>query len=580
MFEAEQLSVGRKCAVKVLTPKSVDESTTEQRFRQEAQTTSRLTHPNSIVLYDFGRDEELDVLWLAMELLDGETLKSRINREGPFSVERTLHICRQMAESLHEAHQMGLVHRDIKPGNVMLLDRSGDPDFVKVIDFGIAKIVRETLAPGQDMTQTGHILGTPKYMAPEQIRDTRVDGRADMYAVATVVYAMLTTEVPFSGGSPMEIASRQITERPPKIRDISADLDVGHQFEAVLLQGLSKNPDKRFADMLAFVDALEEAALGSSTSTPMPNEKLASSSTPSPQATPSEDEASAESAPDTREDVAPTTEQIDDGSLPTAEVGHVDDLDVDEDEDDIGGQTLDTVAVSTSSVTGEEFEERSDTIDARPAPEPSRSESTTRRRNLVPVFAGIAAVFFAVALGVWWFSSADDDASDETPARLAESEQSSEPNEPDPPPAPTPDAGDVGDEIAADTGSGAGTTAPEPTPSGKPGGDAPDDEDEPASTEEVDDDENGEEASAEDQADASDEEIEEPPPAWVSLTVRGIPWGELYVDGRHLGSAPSARARVKEGRREFVLKQNGKVRAKRIVDVSPGYPKIVRLVAD
>jgi serine/threonine-protein kinase len=571
VFEAEQLSVGRRCAVKVLAPKAGRDSTTEKRFSQEARTTSQLTHPNSIVLYDFGHDDRRDLLWLAMELLDGETLQSRIRREGTMSVDRCLHVVRQAAESLQEAHEFGLVHRDIKPGNIMLLQRGGDPDFVKIIDFGIAKMVRDTLAPGDDMTQTGRILGTPKYMAPEQIRDTKVDGRADMYALATVVYAMLTARVPFSEGTAMEIASRQITERPPKIRDIAPNLDVGYAFESVLLQALSKDPNRRFADILAFADALEDAALTGPSVMPEATEKTGAIEAAERQAgaavaSPVEDAVSDVHA-ETDDEIVATTEQIAGGETPTAEVGRMDVPHVDAHDESIQPSprgevdvTLDTVAVASPR----DSVGRSDTVEEDTAqPISARPESGGK---LVRLLAVASIIAFLGSVGAWWVIGSDEDAAtdpqevetvvNEVTAELPESARDEgasqkvgveaegetvEPSEPD--------------HLEA-------TSEPKET-SGKPG--------------------RVRDAGAElaTDSDASDKEnAADAPKRRRRVTVRAIPWGELYIDGRRAGSGSQIDVTVAEGRREFMLKQNGRVRARRTVDVSAGSPKIIELVAD
>lgn len=260
VFEAEQLSVGRPCAVKVLFPHLCEDESTARRFRDEAKATSRLSHPNSIILYDFGHDQQREVLFLAMELLDGCDLASLLARHGPLSVEQTVHIVCQVAGSLQEAHRLGLVHRDIKPQNIMLIERGNDPLFVKVIDFGIAKVVSNNLMTASSLTRTGTVIGTPKYMSPEQVRDEAIDGRADMYALAMVVYKMLVGRTPFEEGTTLEIAGRQIAERPEPLRALRPDLPVDEAFENVLLEALAKAPDDRFDSVADFAQALVEAS--------------------------------------------------------------------------------------------------------------------------------------------------------------------------------------------------------------------------------------------------------------------------------------------------------------------------------
>lgn len=259
VFEAEQLSVGRRCAVKMLLPGYGDEDAVEQRFRAEARSTSRLAHPNTIVLFDFGVDEATGFLFLATEYLDGDTLHAVMVRERRLSLERTLSILDQVAGSLGDAHRIDLVHRDIKPKNIMLVNRAGQPDFVKVIDFGIAKTLGSGLGSDEGLTKTGMMVGTPQYMAPEQLLGSGLDGRVDQYALAVVGYKMLTGRNPFHGSTPMEMAMRHINERPLPLRTYRPELRVNSEFEDVFLKALAKVPEHRFASTEAFVRALRES---------------------------------------------------------------------------------------------------------------------------------------------------------------------------------------------------------------------------------------------------------------------------------------------------------------------------------
>ncbi|MGM0555785.1 MAG: serine/threonine protein kinase [Myxococcota bacterium] len=581
VFEAEQLSVGRKCAVKVLAPKAGKDSTTESRFSQEARTTSQLNHPNSIVIYDFGRDDKRDVLWLAMELLDGETLQSRVSREGPLSVDRCLHVVRQAAESLHEAHEFGLVHRDIKPGNIMLLDRGGDPDFVKVIDFGIAKIVRETLNPAGNMTQTGRILGTPKYMAPEQIRDTSVDGRADIYALAIVVYAVLTANVPFSEGTAMEIASRQITERPPKIRDLAPGLDVSHTFESVLLQALSKDPNRRFEDILAFVDALEHAALPSRTDTPklVGETEVGDSAAVQPAADLSAASMTrADALAETDDEIAPTTERMAGGSTPTADMGRIEHLDdtaraqpspgapdeqVEPQERGDIDVTLDTVAVESPRGPAVEPDQQA------PREKLGVESPSESGGNAVRVIASLSVIFFVGAVVAWLAFGANGSAvatSEEGGEHALQAVDSPSDRARNPAGTERQEAPKVAREDLEDSDDSAGSVLREDMERAEHASSSEESADAMA---------DGEGAGANADVQPRDEK-----PSRRRMTVRAIPWGELYIDGRRVGSGSKIDVTVLEGEREFLLKQNGEVRTRRTIDVSAGSPKIVELVAD
>lgn len=261
VFRAVQLSIHRTCAVKVLDPEYCTMETTVARFRREAEMTSELKHPNTVVVHDFGHDEDLSVLFLAMEYTDGETLRDHVARHGPLEVDSALRVARQVAGSLREAHDTGMVHRDVKPHNLMLTSRAEEEHFVKVIDFGIAKALQpELLQDGGDtLTVTDHMLGTPKYMAPEQLQDDGVGAEADQYALAVTMYWTLAGRLPFEGDNDIQIATRHIERDPPPLRECAPTLDVSTSFEDVLLKALSKRPASRFDTIVQFVRALEEA---------------------------------------------------------------------------------------------------------------------------------------------------------------------------------------------------------------------------------------------------------------------------------------------------------------------------------
>ncbi len=258
VFEAIQLSVQRRCAVKILLPGRSDDDSMVKRFRAEARITSQLTHPNSVVLYDFGVDEERGYLYLATEYLDGKTLHEVVKKRGVLPVEAVLSIMEQVAGSLEDAHNHGLVHRDVKLKNIMVVHRAGKPDFVKVIDFGIAKALGgEGFA--EELTRTGMIVGTPQYMAPEQLQGGEIDGRADQYALALVGYRLLTGHNPFKDDSPMETAMRHITDLPLPLRNYCPELEVSVDFEEAFLKALEKSPSRRFDRIVEFTSALRMA---------------------------------------------------------------------------------------------------------------------------------------------------------------------------------------------------------------------------------------------------------------------------------------------------------------------------------
>jgi serine/threonine protein kinase len=201
VYRATQLSVGRPVALKVLNADRVTDLTTIARFQQEARAIAALRHPNTIRLIDFGQAED-GTLYLVMEFLEGEPLSSLLKRESPLAAERVIRVGLQVLESLAEAHNVGIVHRDLKPDNLFVTELFGRPDFVKILDFGIAKVS----GFGQDpnLTGVGVALGSPRYMAPEQASAAKVDARTDLYALGVVLYEMLAGRPPFLCGSVAE----------------------------------------------------------------------------------------------------------------------------------------------------------------------------------------------------------------------------------------------------------------------------------------------------------------------------------------------------------------------------------------
>lgn len=257
VYRAVQNSVGRPCAIKVLS--RLEDEKFVRRFEIEARSTSRLAHPHTVIIYDFGTDLNLKIAYLAMEFLDGESLEDKAMKAGVMSVAESLHIAHQIARSLDDAHANGLLHRDVKPQNVMILTRGNDPLFVKVIDFGLAKAIlgdlpiRETFAK---LTHTGAVVGTPTYMSPEQVSDGTLSGASDQYALGVLIYRILTGKPPFSGANAIAIASKHITMKALPLRAIRSDLEINSAFEDAMQKALSKKAEERFSSCLAFVEAL------------------------------------------------------------------------------------------------------------------------------------------------------------------------------------------------------------------------------------------------------------------------------------------------------------------------------------
>jgi len=258
VYRAEQAPLGRLVALKVLNPNYTGENDPEfhKRFFLEASISSKLTHPNTVTIFDYGKTDD-EIYYIAMELLEGRTLHRALRDEGPFDAERTTHIGRQICRSLREAHGLGVIHRDLKPANVYLVQHGDENDFVKVLDFGLVKNLEET---GEDLTQAGLFMGSPKYMSPEQIRGDRVDARVDVYALGVMMYEMLTGKVPFDRPNSVNILMAHIQEQVPAMSDINANVRVPPALEAVVRRCMAKTLDERYRSMDEVLAALKQAS--------------------------------------------------------------------------------------------------------------------------------------------------------------------------------------------------------------------------------------------------------------------------------------------------------------------------------
>ena len=271
VYRAEQAPLGRVCAVKVLNPSygAGQDPEFHKRFFLEASIASKLTHPNTVTIFDYGKTDD-DIYFMAMEYLDGVTLHRAIRQATFLPQERAAHIARQICRALREAHALGVIHRDLKPANIFLVEHGDESDFVKVLDFGLVKHVSGE-ARGEELTQAGLFMGSPKYMAPEQIRGERVDTRTDIYALGVILYEMLTGKVPFERASSVQILMAQVHEPPPPLRQINPKIVVSPGFEEAIARCLAKFPDERFASMdevLAALKLVPTAALSSTATMP------------------------------------------------------------------------------------------------------------------------------------------------------------------------------------------------------------------------------------------------------------------------------------------------------------------------
>jgi len=250
VYRAEQSPLGRVCALKILTTTYEGEHDPEfhKRFFLEASIASKITHPNSVTIFDYGQTED-DIYYMAMEYLEGVTLHRAIRLAGFFPEERAAHVGRQVCRALREAHALGCIHRDLKPANIFLTEHGDEPDFVKVLDFGLVKNVLGEGKPEEQLTQTGLFMGSPKYMAPEQIRGERVDVRTDIYSLGIIMYEMLTGKVPFERLTSLNTLMAQVNDKPPALRETNPGVNVSAEMEDLVIQCMAKDPNDRASSM-------------------------------------------------------------------------------------------------------------------------------------------------------------------------------------------------------------------------------------------------------------------------------------------------------------------------------------------
>jgi len=256
VYRASHALLRRPTAIKLLLPGRGGSAELE-RFEREVQTTSQLTHPNTVAIYDYGRTPD-GLFYYAMEYLPGKQLGELVAEHGPLPAGRMVQFLLQITSSLAEAHQAGLVHRDVKPANVIICERGGIADFVKVLDFGIVKSVEDEVETG--VTRTGRFAGTPDYASPEQIRGKGVDGRSDIYSLGALAYFALTGGPPFTGGNQLEVCSAHLSKAPESFASRGVDT-VPAELEAVVMRCLAKDADDRFASMLELRRALRALQL-------------------------------------------------------------------------------------------------------------------------------------------------------------------------------------------------------------------------------------------------------------------------------------------------------------------------------
>ncbi|MFL6213365.1 MAG: protein kinase domain-containing protein [Blastocatellia bacterium] len=255
VYRARHVRIGKEVAIKILRPDYAADPKIVERFEREARAASMVRHPNAINIMDYGVAAG-NTPFLVMELVEGATVRELLKRHGAMTLERVVGIVNQACAALEAAHTVGIVHRDIKPENIIISEVDGR-DWVEVVDFGIAKI-QEDMSRRAALTGANLIIGTPRYMSPEQAQEKPVDARSDIYSLGLVVYEMLAGSPPFAGSSATRLLIAHAVETPPPLTDTRPDLPA--EVAAVVMRALDKNPERRQQSALAFARDLKQAA--------------------------------------------------------------------------------------------------------------------------------------------------------------------------------------------------------------------------------------------------------------------------------------------------------------------------------
>jgi serine/threonine protein kinase len=251
VYRARHLLIDRPVAVKVLNPRFVEDEAAQVRFRREAKAAGRLQHANAVAVTDFGSTSD-GYVYIVMELLEGRTLRDVLAKQAPLDTARAVSLMLQTAAAVAAAHEAGIIHRDLKPANIFIVQNSEVPAVVKVLDFGIAKLAAESLDDDDSGTLTlvGAMIGTPRYMSPEQCDGAELTPAADVYSLGVILYEMITGVVPFSGSTPLAIAMKHASEPPRRPSEFAANIPLA--LEEVTLHALEKRPEDRPANAAEF----------------------------------------------------------------------------------------------------------------------------------------------------------------------------------------------------------------------------------------------------------------------------------------------------------------------------------------
>ena len=271
VYAAEDTRLGRKVALKILRPEQAQDDTFRARFKREAEAVASLNNPAIVAVYDTGSynpsqdgeesassEEGTAIPYIVMEYVEGHTLRSILSRGGHLPVRDALGYSEQLLGALQYSHSMGIIHRDIKPANIMVLDRTsediakGQPGQIKVMDFGISRAIEEA---GEALTKANVVMGSARYMSPEQVSGKDVDARSDLYSAACVIYEMIAGRSPFDAESNVDLAAKHLSDAPEPPSKFTP-LEVPAGLDAVILKGLAKNPDERYQSAAEFAQAL------------------------------------------------------------------------------------------------------------------------------------------------------------------------------------------------------------------------------------------------------------------------------------------------------------------------------------
>jgi len=258
VYKGRQVLMDRTVAIKMLQSQHIADSMSVKRFHQEGKAASKMNHPHIITVYDFGVTPTSGQPFIVMDYLLGTDLSTIIKDEGQLGVERSLKILSQSTDALDHAHRMGVIHRDLKPSNIMLIDYEDEKDFVKVVDFGVAKLISAG-GEQQRLTQMGEVCGSPVYMSPEQCQGHELDNRSDIYSMGIVIYETLTGRLPILGRTMVETMGKHITEAPPRFKEVRPDLYIPERLEAVVFKALAKDPADRHQTMAELTRDLDTA---------------------------------------------------------------------------------------------------------------------------------------------------------------------------------------------------------------------------------------------------------------------------------------------------------------------------------